>query len=180
MNINELIEKAHDLVKRKGFWDAERNTGELLMLIVSECGEALEAHRKGKRADPNSRPYNIETTDDQDEWFRKHIKDTFEDELADIVIRIADWMGANNWKYSEGVQTVYVPWSPNVGEMLWHLVIILVGGESGSAATEAPNCSQALDHAFKIAAGHNIDLWRHIELKMAYNESRPRLHGKAY
>src|SRR5690606_17972671 len=33
--------------KAKGFWDNERNIGELLMLVVSELGEAIEAHRKG-------------------------------------------------------------------------------------------------------------------------------------
>ena len=43
MNINELIKEAHQNAVSKGFYDdGEKNIGELLMLIVSELGEALE------------------------------------------------------------------------------------------------------------------------------------------
>jgi hypothetical protein len=31
-----------------------------------------------------------------------------------------------------------------------------------------------------VAHEHGIDLWRHIELKLAYNRTRPHKHGKAY
>ena len=51
MTINELIQVAHADAKAKGWWDEERNIGEALMLIVSECGEALEAHRNGRMGD---------------------------------------------------------------------------------------------------------------------------------
>ncbi len=43
--IKEWIEACHALAKYKGFWDQERNVGELLMLVVSELSEALEAYR---------------------------------------------------------------------------------------------------------------------------------------
>lgn len=77
-----------------GSGKASKNIGELLMLVVSELGEALEAHRKGTFA-------NIENYDElvcvhkrEDAvFFVDHIKDTFEDELADTVIRIADMCG---------------------------------------------------------------------------------------
>lgn len=50
MNIRELQKECHRIAKEKGFWDeGERNLGELLMLIVSELGEALEALRNQNR-----------------------------------------------------------------------------------------------------------------------------------
>jgi len=71
--ISELIQDCHETAKAKGFWDKERNVGEMLMLIVSELGEAIEAHRTGNAG------------------LLK--KDTFEDELADTAIRLFDLCG---------------------------------------------------------------------------------------
>ncbi|MEI2422137.1 hypothetical protein V6O07_17795, partial [Arthrospira platensis SPKY2] len=44
--LNESARIIHKNNKEKGFWDTEKNVGELLMLVVSELGEAMEAHRK--------------------------------------------------------------------------------------------------------------------------------------
>jgi NTP pyrophosphatase (non-canonical NTP hydrolase) len=81
MTIKELCKKAHRIAVDKGFWlvtpsghVAQRNTSELLMLIVSELGEACEALRKNQR--------QISKV----EWY----KDTFEDEIADVFIRLGD------------------------------------------------------------------------------------------
>ena len=87
-SLNEWINYCHHTAKTKGFWDKERNVGEMLMLVVSELGEAIEAHRSGQ--------HGLEA------------KDTFEDEVADTVIRIFDMCGGlgidlekqMNWKMS--------------------------------------------------------------------------------
>jgi len=71
--------------KAKGFWDNERNVGELLMLVTSELGEAMEAHRKG-----NFTPDLFKGSSHTPSAFKEHIKDTFEDEIADAVIRLLD------------------------------------------------------------------------------------------
>lgn len=60
------------------------------MLIVSELGEALEADRKGRRADMVS----YAEADSTPEAFKAYVKDTFEDEMADTIIRIFDFCGA--------------------------------------------------------------------------------------
>ena len=80
---------------RKGFHDDYHEFGAWIALITSELSEALEADRKGKRADLNKlyeegakeaeNGFNTFPSD-----FEDYIKDTVEDELADAIIRILD------------------------------------------------------------------------------------------
>jgi NTP pyrophosphatase (non-canonical NTP hydrolase) len=93
MNLIELQNKIHKNAKEKGFWDMEHNFGNDLMLIVGELGECSEAHRNGEFA--NLKEFeNIINSDESvlsyNEAFRKYVKDTVEDELADALIRILD------------------------------------------------------------------------------------------
>jgi NTP pyrophosphatase (non-canonical NTP hydrolase) len=80
MILNKLSKQIYEANKEKGFWDKERNVGELLMLVTSELGEAMEAHRKGNFTNPKG-------------TFQK---DTFEDEIADAIIRLLDMAGGLN------------------------------------------------------------------------------------
>lgn len=132
--MKEIINKAHSMAKEKGFWDTERNQPELLMLIVSELAEALEALRKNHHADKVvvlDLLHDIEMTKIDEEFnfsnedfkavFEKNIKSSFQDEIADVAIRL-----------------------------------------------------------FDLCGGLNIDLEKHIELKMKYNSLRGYKHGKAF
>lgn len=90
MRIKELCEKAHQTAVDKGFWYvAQKSPTELLMLIVSELGEACEALRKNRRQLPTIQQANGEF---KKEW----TKDTFEDEIADAFIRLGDMCQALN------------------------------------------------------------------------------------
>lgn len=84
--MNELAKDIYEANKEKGFWDKERNVGEMLMLVTSELGEAMEAHRKNRVADWGRFDY-------KNVAFTECIKDTFEDELADAIIRLLDMCG---------------------------------------------------------------------------------------
>lgn len=97
MKLKELMTEIHEDNVKKGFWENKetKNTGELLMLCVSELSEALEAHRKEKFAnivqfnqDRQTTPFHEESATIQ--AFKDNIKDTFEDEIADTVIRLFD------------------------------------------------------------------------------------------
>lgn len=88
MNIKELSTEIHKTNTEKGFWDEPRNIGELLMLIVTELSEALEAHRTERIA--LTSPYKQNTIGFNKEKFDTFIKDTFEDELADVALRLFD------------------------------------------------------------------------------------------
>ena len=68
LTLQQWCDACHSIAKEKGFWDEKRNTGEALMLIVTELAEAMEAHRK------------------QDH-------ENFREELADTFIRLFDMCG---------------------------------------------------------------------------------------
>lgn len=132
--MEQIINKAHGMAKEKGFWDSERNKSELLMLIVSELAEALEALRKDHYADKDAvdELYSdiiVHEFDDEynimdGPWkagFEANIKSSFEDEIADVAIRL-----------------------------------------------------------FDLCGGLNVDLKKHIELKMMYNSMRGYKHGKKF
>ncbi len=92
--LNELSIKIYENAKAKGFYENERNIGEMLCLIHSEVSEALEADRKNRYADLPYFQKNMNETIDEEKYFKSYfaesIKDSFEDELADVIIRVLD------------------------------------------------------------------------------------------
>jgi len=101
MHINEAIAEAHNTAVTKGFWDKEWNLGEKLMLVTSELGEALEADRTDKYANKekfNQFLHNTETFTEEGyvAAFKENLKDSFEDEMADAIIRLFDLAGKMN------------------------------------------------------------------------------------
>jgi len=184
----QLIQDASKLAKEKGFWDKERNLYEVVMLIVSECGEALEAHRKGKRADMSDwgAQYNGCDMLDTNErmGFETWIKDSFEDELADVIIRIADLCGGLGIepKFLEAQNDI----EDNVGENLLAITMMLCASidfervKVPKYRIDTEPLGLAVSMIYDLARKMNIDLDRHIKLKMQYNQGRERMHGKAY
>jgi NTP pyrophosphatase (non-canonical NTP hydrolase) len=99
MTLNEIAAQVHRQAIESGFYPVGRefNVGEKLMLIVSELGEALEADRTKKRIPPGlSMGAVCGWVKDKDfrSSFEKYVKDTFEDEIADAIIRILDLVAA--------------------------------------------------------------------------------------
>ncbi|MES2382626.1 MAG: hypothetical protein V4538_16375 [Bacteroidota bacterium] len=99
--INELSHQIYANAKSKGFFEEEKNTGEMLCLIHSEISEALNADNENKycdlagffeRLNQISFSYNDGTTKIKEEdfiiLFESRIKNTFEDEIADSLMRL--------------------------------------------------------------------------------------------
>jgi NTP pyrophosphatase (non-canonical NTP hydrolase) len=83
--LNESAQIIFQNNKEKGFWDKERNVGEMLMLVVSELGEAMESHRIGLMTTNEDWLLYAATGD-----FKSTLKDKFEDEISDAIIRLLD------------------------------------------------------------------------------------------
>ena len=95
---SEFIRRAYDIACRHGFHDVERSNSHFLMLILGEVGEMVEADRKRNRAE-RMKFEKIMSLDDNasfDAYFKLFIKDTLEDELADVCIRIYDLLGTRD------------------------------------------------------------------------------------
>jgi hypothetical protein len=89
--INELAKQVHENAKAHGFFDKERNIGEMLCLIHSEVSEALEADRKDNYCVLyNDTVLQIIDKSDFADRYKSWIKGTFEEKMADIFIRVMD------------------------------------------------------------------------------------------
>ncbi len=95
MNLNELRDRAWQIAEDKGFHEANLEIGTKLMLVVSELGEAMEALRSDKRSyiDVFSGILSQLHYKSNPSEFKRDIKDTFEDEIADAIIRLLDLCG---------------------------------------------------------------------------------------
>jgi NTP pyrophosphatase (non-canonical NTP hydrolase) len=106
VHLTPLSEDVFKANKAKGFWGGERNKGELLMLVTSELAEALEADRKNSYANASllNSLFKVEDNERFKEDFERLVKDTFEDEIADAVIRLLDLCGGLGIDLSKHVE----------------------------------------------------------------------------
>lgn len=100
-SINQLAEEVHQNAVTKGFYERHRNIGEMIALMHSELSEALEADRLDKYladeiAEDIAAINNWVSDEAFVDFYRQNVKGTFEEEMADIVIRVMDmcaWKG---------------------------------------------------------------------------------------
>ena len=103
-DFNLLIKEAFENAKERGFHDEEHTDGHWVMLVACELAEAVEADRVGRRADRKTYNFLLQEYGEELErhLFDMHIKDTLEDELADAVIRLMDYMGLKGYTMQLG------------------------------------------------------------------------------
>lgn len=107
-NLNGLALGIYIGNKFRGFDASKANIGQTLMLIVTELAEAMEAHRNNSfvnwikfdaqlasdKCTYNDIDLDSERMPQAKRAFENNVKDTFEDEIADSIIRLFDLCGA--------------------------------------------------------------------------------------
>lgn len=134
MSLNKLAQRINDTAKAHGFWESNRNFGEMIALAHSELSEALEEHRSGR----------------EPEYFQIN---------GEQVWRVDDGSGSD--------------WSTANGEATYTGVLAKPEG----VAVELADCIiRCLDTMHSLG----VDIDAVVARKMAYNDSRPYKHGRAY
>ena len=186
--LNALKERAYKTAVAHGFHEEEKPDAYWLGLVMSEMGEAINADRKGMHADV------VLFNDDLGklpfkESFEAHIKDTVEDEIADIVIRMLDFAGLRGYKLMVTAEcsfasiTIVGTFIKNgLPGTLFHLIGILSDSldDNTTEVTVRVIINIISDCFDKMTGGSDHDLWWFVEKKMKYNEQRPMLNGKRY
>lgn len=188
MTIQELAKQAHDAAVARGFWETQMSNEHCMMLVITEVAEMVEADRNGRKADlqayKNSLSPDAQTrrgwfgvVDDPEE-FEKYVKDTIEDEMADIVIRLYDLSGALNIDFGK-----YNPirYNREFGRFTFtENAFALTKGLSNEAFSIERRILFGLQYADMWARHLHIPLDVHVRLKMAYNATRGIRNGKNY
>ena len=190
------IDESYSIAKSHGFHERGLSVEHMVMLIVGEIGEAVEADRKGKRANVGMYEKESVTSQPSDRvlehkkfCFESFVKDTVEDELADVAIRIFDTCGAlrvvprlefrnldfgaymNNRSFCESCFVLT--------HMLCHAEGVILS-DDGTMENVPSVFGMSLCFLFALCEKYGIDLERHIELKSWYNANRPYKNGKRY
>lgn len=189
---NEFIERAHEMACNHGFHDKELSLEHCLMLVITEISEMVEADRKGNYAskslyvrEVNTRqPENLKAAHKRF-CFDTFIKDSFEDEMADVCIRLYDTAGTFGVTFEEDEMDLDM--HKEYEEYFLPLSLTEKTFASCGVLLKALGCSRPKDIIGSslclielIAEEMHIDLFWFIEKKMEYNETRKKLHGKKY
>ncbi|MGL5681684.1 MAG: hypothetical protein ACRDDZ_01350 [Marinifilaceae bacterium] len=174
---NDLARDIYECAKERGFHDESHSDAHYLMMIITEVTEAIEADRKGKRA--NLKQYNEwmgsdivykhNFTNAYNEW----IKGSIEEELTDIVIRILDYAHARgDGMFMEKLPDYYPKFVENhtFTEIMFDLTEELSKGWTAHAINKIKHLSIHM----------RINLEFFIGIKMSYNQTRSKLHDKGY
>lgn len=177
--LNALKDRAYKTAIAHGFHEDERPDAFWLSLVMSEMGEAINADRKEMHADTKGFIHYMDATKF---YFRKafdsYIKDSLEDELADIVIRLLDFAGLRGCDLStdedmhsfilialEELKTSGLP-----GILLIFIYALYYNFKFVNLGKCVCRIIRIISGCFEEMTGSDKGLWWFVEQKMRYNE----------
>lgn len=190
---NEYIKRAHEMACEHGFHDKELSVEHCLMLVITEISEMVEADRKGKYAQVaiyNRESATFHTEEFKNAYkqfcFKRFIKDTFEDEMADACIRLYDTAGTFGVTFDKDDFDIdmHEDYEESLSSSLLTEKAFVLCGVLLKALGKEESLKDIIGSSLYLlelmAEEMHIDLFWFIERKMEYNETRNRLHGKKY
>ena len=192
MDDKKYIERAYDTACKHNFHIVEKPTAHWLMLVITEISEAVEADRKGKHANVGMYEREVSTKqvpghilEHKKFVFEQFVKDTVEDEFADICIRLFDLCGTLKYDFKCNIDALNIDAlidyftkryaNKSFTEKAFELCNLLTQYNTAADTVEI-----ALAFVQCWAKSEGINLEWHIEQKMWYNKWRKPLHGKKY
>ncbi len=199
----ELVISIYEANKAKGFWKEELSLKELKtkrLLIASEIAEAVEAHRKESFLKKDLQiPLN-------ENFVKDYLKGTYEEEIADVMIRLMDSLGAmclfnkeitdEDFKleldtFDDNLKIELESYEPQI---LLDTMLCEIYGEIIDTGNPNTKLEEVIEDLFGSYVFIFEVLERHlsnvlpefltsteiINSKLAYNKSRTFLHGKSY
>ena len=186
--LNALKERAYKTAVAHGFHEDVKPNVYYLGLVMSEMGEAINADRKGLHANTKKFEDVVKNGQIYRLSFDVYIKDSVEDEIADVVIRLLDFAGLKGY-----ILSIIQEESDDANHFLsciekytlpgfFFALIGVISDASSEHVLGNYICSVigVLSDCFETMTGSDRDLWWFVEKKMAYNELRPMLNGKKY
>ncbi len=177
--LTKLQHQTWEIATAHGWHDKPISPEHYCGLIMTEMGEAVEADRNGRRSeDADFKRALTFGAANKDTYFKacykEFIKGSIDEEFADVVIRVLDmakevhgdkmrWLGSYPYGqvYDEQKSFVENAWIFTHDVLNWGTM----------------NISDCVSFMYDWAQHLGIDLDKHIEWKMKYNELRPYKHG---
>lgn len=191
-DLNKLSKEIYEANKAKGFHDIEYSVEHWFCLVISELMEAVEADRKNSNADLKTFEELMNGVEDEHydtmfvKNFKEFIKDTKSDELADAVIRLLDTARSLGLEFKlEDLDDLAKGFNKDkastmsLTEYVYLIMFVLI-----EEPYKHESVDQSITYSLALIVGYcnmlNIDIWKHVELKLKYNSLRPYKHGKSY
>ena len=179
--LNTLKDRAYKTAVEHGFHEDVKPDAFYLGLVMSEAGEAINADRKGLHADAKGFEEDEANGLQFAENFKKHVKDSVEDEIADIVIRLLDFAGLKEYVLHLSATSCPYVRGEYLAADLFSLMGILNDVHNDAEIELSINgIISVLANSLGMLTGSDKDLWWFVEKKMQFNEQRPMLNGKKY
>ena len=193
MNYNELARQLHEAAEKRGFWDVDDALCKHIAKMISEVGEVIQEDRCGTPTlyvDDISAPGPITDIN----AFDGRKPEGVAAEMADYVMMMLDllhvlvtdidnYMGLFPF---EAYRSDH--YDKIVNSTAYGTAILMAQSVCDLITNDADELNKAAIAAVIVSCYHvrlwlevrGYDLFEIIRLKMAYNESRPALHGRKY